>query len=76
MKDSCTVIATLVGGVILGSALTMCLAPKTSREMRQMAHGKILKYLEHIHQHLVDGKCMIDGSCSVEKTEGDEQPTM
>ncbi len=58
--------ATLVGGAIVGSAITICMKSAKGEGMRSMAHDKIIAELKHLHAHLAGRACNCteDGECS------------
>lgn len=61
MKKTCTILCTLVGGAIVGSAVTMMLTPKSGEQMRGSMHRKIHEQLKKIHDNLESCSCMLSG---------------
>ncbi len=79
MKNNCTILCYALGGAILGSAITLFVAPKSGKHMREMAHSKIIDQLNMIREHLkMEGcNCTEDGQCDCNlPKEGDEQMSM
>lgn len=76
MKKTCTILCTLVGGAIVGSAVTMMLTPKSGEQMRGAMHRKIHEQLKKIHQNLENCSCMLTGgecNCNMAETNDDAQ---
>ena len=48
MKHTCYCFATLLGGMVIGSALAMLLTPKTGPEMRAAVKGLVEKEIEKV----------------------------
>ncbi|MFI3319500.1 MAG: hypothetical protein SNH01_08240 [Rikenellaceae bacterium] len=67
MKNKGLFFGSLIGGALLGSALTILCHSKKAGAMRMRAHEKIMHELEHMRAHLCQCK---DGSCSLEGMEG------
>ncbi|MFI3289173.1 MAG: YtxH domain-containing protein [Rikenellaceae bacterium] len=79
MKNNCTILCSAIGGAILGSAVTLFLAPKSGKHMREMAHSKIIEQLNAIRENLkmAGCKCTEDGKCDCDMpAEGEEQMSM
>ncbi|MFI3277675.1 MAG: hypothetical protein SNH28_02645 [Rikenellaceae bacterium] len=70
MKNSNTLLCSLIGGAILGSALTILLKSKSAASMREKVHGRILSEIEHLREHMCRCK---DGDCSMDSMEGIEK---
>ncbi|MFI3291994.1 MAG: hypothetical protein SNG27_02325 [Rikenellaceae bacterium] len=71
MKNTSLILTSLVGGAIIGSALTCLLKSAKGVEMRSEAHKRIIKELKHLHAHLAGGMCNCsengECSCSMDK---------
>ncbi len=52
MKNTGIVVASLVGGMIVGSALTMLLTPQSGPELRQQIKDFIDKQSDKVHDKL------------------------
>lgn len=48
MKHTCYCFATLLGGMVIGSALAMLLTPKSGPEMRESIKGLVTKELDKV----------------------------
>ena len=48
MKHTCYCFATLLGGMVIGSALAMLLTPKTGPEMREAVKNLVSKEIEKV----------------------------
>ena len=48
MKHTCYCFATLLGGMVIGSALAMLLTPKTGPEMRAAVKGLVEKEIDKV----------------------------
>lgn len=48
MKHTCYCFATLLGGMVIGSALAMLLTPKTGPEMRTAIKGLVEKEIDKV----------------------------
>ncbi len=74
MKNTSLILTSLVGGAIIGSALTCLLKSAKGVEMRSEAHKRIIHELKHLHAHLAGGKCMCSDtgecSCSMDTMKG------
>ncbi len=69
MKKTVVILSSVVGGAVLGSALTMFLAPKTGAEMRKTAHSKIMDQLTAIQEKILSCADMMSGSCKCDEKE-------
>ncbi len=66
MKKGAIILGSIIGGAILGSAVTICLKSKSGKDMRRMAHQRILEELDHLHDHIKGCSCMTGGECDCE----------
>lgn len=73
MRKACMILTSVVGGAILGSAITMFMTPKSGEEMRKDAQNLFNEQLNHIHEHIKKCKCMM-GNCESEAKTMDEEP--
>ncbi len=75
MKKS-TIICTLVGGAIVGTAVAMFIKSKRGGELRQSMHKKIHEKLQSIQENLESCSCMLNGGeCECNKpTEQSSEP--
>ncbi len=66
MKNTSLILTSLVGGAIIGSALTCLFKSAKGVEMRSEAHRRIIHELKHLHAHLSGGMCNCSetGECS------------
>lgn len=65
MKTTGTIIASVVGGAILGTALTCFLKSSKAAEIKSEAHKKIIHELKHLHAHMAGMcNCTENGQCS------------
>ncbi|MBR5807838.1 MAG: YtxH domain-containing protein [Alistipes sp.] len=49
MKNTTLSIVSLLGGMLIGSALTLALTPKTGEEMRHLVHDFIHDEIDKLH---------------------------
>ncbi|MFR9620399.1 MAG: YtxH domain-containing protein [Rikenellaceae bacterium] len=75
MKKTLVILGSVVGGAVLGSALTMCVAPKTGADMRKAAHKKIAEQLDMIKKQ-IEGctSMMMEGACKCNTDSKSEMP--
>ncbi len=66
MKKGAIILGSIIGGAILGSALTICMKSQSGKDMRRMAHQRILEELDHLHSHIKGCSCMTGGECDCE----------
>ncbi|MFR9602806.1 MAG: hypothetical protein SNG02_02915 [Rikenellaceae bacterium] len=65
MKNTGTILASVIGGAILGSALTCLLKSAKASELKKQAHEKIMSELKHLHAHMAGVcNCTEGGECS------------
>ena len=57
MKNSGICIVSMLGGMVLGSALTMFLTPKTGAELRRAVRDYFEKEADKIRCHCHEGDC-------------------
>ncbi len=61
MKDSGMCVLTLVGGMLLGAAVTALLTPKSGKELRGSIRGLIHDEIARLHQcHCGEAGCHCD----------------
>ncbi|MFI3328212.1 MAG: hypothetical protein SNH79_03365 [Rikenellaceae bacterium] len=73
MKNSGSIVATLIGGAIIGAAATICMSKKSSHLLGKTVHQAILDKLNFIQGHIDECCCMM-GACNCkvnEKTSND-----
>ncbi len=61
MKKTVTILGSILGGAIVGSAITMMCCPKSGDDLRRDIQKKIIDKLNHLHKHLTEG-----GACNIE----------
>lgn len=66
MKKGTIILGSIIGGAILGTAVTLCMTSKKSADMRKMMHEKLLAQLDHLHDHIKGCSCMTGGECDCE----------
>ncbi len=65
MKKSGTILASVIGGAILGATLTCLLKTSKASELKKQAHEKIMSELKHLHAHMAGMcNCTEGGECS------------
>ncbi len=66
MKNTSLILTSLVGGAIIGSAVTCLVKSAKGVEMRNEMHNRIIQELKHLHAHLSGGMCNCSegGECS------------
>lgn len=69
MKKTVVILSSLVGGAVLGSALTMFMTPKSGADMRKKAHSKIMDQLSTIQEAIDSCGKMISGGCKCDSNE-------
>ncbi len=74
MKKTVVILSSLVGGAVLGSALTMFMTPKSGADMRKRAHSKIMEQLSAIQETIESCSKMIGSGCSCSESNR-EEPT-
>ncbi len=67
MNKSIVILGSILGGAIVGSAVTMMCCPKSGAEMRRDAHKMLSEQLNHIHEHIKKCSCMMSGDCDTEQ---------
>ncbi|MEG1622550.1 MAG: YtxH domain-containing protein [Alistipes sp.] len=60
MKNKGMCIASLVGGMIIGSALTLLLTPQSGPELRHALREKMDKEFDKISQEIDAARCQCD----------------
>ncbi len=79
MKNSSLILTSLIGGAIIGSAVTCLLKSAKGMELRHEAHSKIISELKHLHAHLSNGMCNCsetgECSCVMDKEKQSTMPT-
>lgn len=56
MKNTCICIGSMLGGIAIGTALTLFLTPKTGAEMREVVRDCFAKEAEKIRCHCRDNQ--------------------
>ncbi len=67
MKKTCIILGSILGGAIVGSAITMLCCPKSGAEFRRDAHKMMVDKLNKMHEHIKGIGC--DCDCNNEKSE-------
>ncbi|MFI3259255.1 MAG: YtxH domain-containing protein [Rikenellaceae bacterium] len=70
MKKTGVILTSIIGGAIVGSAVTMCLCPKSGSEFRRDAHKKIIAHIEALKARMQSCCC---GDEDKQGSEEDEQ---
>lgn len=62
MKNTTLCIASLLGGMAIGSVLALAFTPKTGEEMRHLVRNFLSDELSKLHN-----SCCADGTCECDK---------
>lgn len=70
MKKTCVILSSIIGGALIGSAITCAVHRKSFARITNDTKGKILTLLDQIHAHVHGCGCGESGcSCTMDKGE-------
>lgn len=67
MKKAGIILTSIVGGAVIGSTITMLMAPKSGEQMRSELQKGLAEKLDMLHEHIKKCKCMMAGDCDTSK---------